>query len=356
MALKLEAVLSTAGGLALFIPEFGPMLFGAASVSTLLIQLQDAKHQNGDTSQQKFAGVSRIQAELKKFFEGQDQKEAKEFVSLLQDLLSEWVAIEVFRFNDITHLEKMKEVHASLLRYTGEVGDATFRHWIKKLMNGLRWEEVDKQIILLSLFNLYGMCVELLCVLDANLATAYHKQNNSEQSSIWKTAFHDDLHSMRAFFADRVRELEEWMESQSKFRRESLTELDRDQSEEENGDDGFEDNGSAQFSSLITTASFEDNFSKRKWEIRGTETLIGISRDQSDKVKNMVQNASALRHWYEKQLDLHVDHYFDIMTETTKKWKEFAAALTKYLFTIGTKPIDGVALYNQMLGKFDVKA
>ena len=202
--------------------------------------------------------------------------------------------------------------------------------------------------MLMSLMTMYGQCMELECVLYANLAVGAEAAGHTEMLMSYKTAFHDKLKEMRTFFNSQANEFETWIEQQKDARRSQLDgSVHYDKTLEFESDAGV--------FGLVTYHhqwDFEDRYSKTKIEfyvreVNGSEkgdSRKDMGRQRDDRTKIMQE----MRNWNAELLQVHVDKHFEVFERVIKRWTNFGEQLDTYLLKLGTKSIDGTKLFENM--------
>jgi hypothetical protein len=222
---------------------------------------------------------------------------------------------------------------------------------IETLLDKFEWRDNEIQTMLISLMTMYGQCMELECVLNANFAVGYKAKGNTDKFASYKTAFHDKLKEMRVFFDTQADTFRTWIQQQKDARRGKLdSSVHYDKWKQEHSDH-------TQWSPNIAvmchhTWYFEDHYSNKKIEFQVKEDNAPEDssdwRDMGSNRDDRTSKTEQMRTWYAELLNVHIDKHFEVFERVIDSWKTFGTELDKYLLKLGSQSIDGTELFNNM--------
>ena len=235
----------------------------------------------------------------------------------------------------------------------GNATQSSYSDVIETLRTKFGWHDNEVQTMLISLMTMYGQCVELECVLYANFAVGYNTKGDVDRSTSYKTAFHDKLKEMHVYLDQQAELFRTWIQQQKDARRgklDSTVHYDKKPQYHE---------GSTQWSSKSIYAVtyyhnwyFEDKYSGQKFDFHVKEENAPEDsenrRDMGSKKRERDSLTEQMRTWYAEILNAHIDKHFEVFERVIDSWKTFGTELDKYLSKLGSQPIDGTALFNNM--------
>ncbi|OAA80765.1 hypothetical protein LEL_00310 [Akanthomyces lecanii RCEF 1005] len=315
-----EAALTAASGLALMIPEVGPVLF-AAGVGGVFFLQQGDKEMPG--AQHVASKIEVLEKDLFQRLKEARLHDYKAILDVLKDTIEFSVQNKIFEKTSKDDLVVVHEKYDILKKHAFGADSSSIQVMLDKLESDFHWADNDIQQTIVALIPFMVQCMELKLVLNANLARIHQDRGDNE----------DEAHKA-------VNRLEEWMKKKQEDRMKQLsTEIKQETLKE-----GI-------FSTVREAWKFKDTGSGRVFQVSGVQKEIYDVCYMDDVERKMKVYMGEMANWYKDRLQEHVDRHFDVMKQTMERWKKVADALDNFWGQHEghqDKVLDGVKMFHQM--------
>ncbi|TID14105.1 hypothetical protein E6O75_ATG07337 [Venturia nashicola] len=385
----LSAVLSTIGSLVEFIPGIGETVSKGLTVVNMFLEPSKEDEAN-KTVEAMTELVQNLEKNIKSFLDEDSFLKENAFYTECGDQIRGWQEEGVFEMVEMIDEPRMSEVAKELRSHTGSITPTSFANVLNSIRTRYTWGQTKRIVLLLGLMTMYGNCMLLECILQANFSTAYEKANKPSEAKQCRKAFYGKLKEMHIFLKREVKATTDWAISKKaervgkvpRYNRQTF--LDFPDSSNSHYDASsrrlvYTDMAASTHitydESIYTKTSIyqpgsggpwgsspgatitshkwksSDEFSNRVWEISAREYNVS-GRNYQAECNQLWYCMQLWKEWYNAGLMEHVQEHFGAVDEAMKTWNVFCEKVEEF-YTVGvdktySKAIDGVAFYQRL--------
>ncbi|KAF2435663.1 hypothetical protein EJ08DRAFT_645364 [Tothia fuscella] len=382
----LNAVLSTIGSLAEFIPGIGGTVSKGLTVVNMFLE-PPKEDESSKTIEAMTKLVQNLEKNIKSFIDDDSFLKEDAFYKGCGDQIRGWQEEGVFEMVDMIDQPRMTEVAKELHSHTGSITPTSFANVLNTIRAKYTWGQTKRITLLLGLMTMYANCMELEAILQANFSLAYEKAGKTEEAKQCRKAFYGKLKEMHIFLKREVKLSIDWaatkrserLEKVPRFNRQTWMDPPSSTNSHREGNKmvynqgvvahvAYEESsyekktgyqrgsggpwGSSPGAKIIDHHwKSEDQFSKRVWEISAREYNVS-GRSYDAECKQLFACMQLWKQYYIANLEEHIQEQFAAVDTAMKTWTVFCKKLEEW-YTVGidktyTKRIDGVVFYRRL--------
>lgn len=387
-------LLATIGALASFIPVTGEIVKSGIELYSLYLEQDETareKAQEKEEARKERAAemkklVETLETDMKDFFKQKDGAKKGGFVATVANELRSWQRNGVFEMTEpnqratievrcaivplfqlfachsscpvlTTHANK-QEKYGLLQKWTTETTvDDSFLRIVNELSEETYvWGDFHTQTMVMSLITLYVQCMQLRCVLSANLATGYRLDHNESEAEARTARIRNVIFETRTFLQNQASVYGGWMDAAKVARRKLLGDLKMDVKWSERREAWVVAESRSVHEYYGTDYHhrwyFTDDGSKKTFELKVLEHNFEDDRrkDLGIRVTLAAGWMERLRREYGEHLEAHILAQFHMFGEVVQAWRDLAGKLEAYASSIGDQDVvKGVEIYQRMV-------